>query len=122
MTDVILHLNIPSDFHLTLSIPEFTAVRDKLEEIRACLVILIQIGERMSEAADQLTAAVQTAQTQFAMLNTTLQTEMQEIVAALSAASSDQALRDATADAVARLGTLANNIGEMNTTIQGIIP
>jgi ABC-type iron transport system FetAB permease component len=76
----------------------------------------------MSEASDNLTAAVQGVQTSFDSLNSTLQTEMQEIANALSGAGTDQALRDAATDAVTRLGNLATSISEMNTQVQGIIP
>lgn len=110
-----IHLHIHVDGLLELS----TELRQGLRDLG---IIITREGIRMSEASDALTAAVQNVQTGFATLNTTLQTEMQEIVAALSGASSDQALQAAAADAVARLGTLATSIGEMNTTIQNIIP
>jgi len=123
MTDFNVTFNIPSELHFTLMIPELDELRVELRQgMQQLCALLRTIGDRMSEAADNLTAAVQSVQTGFDALNTTLQTEMQEIVNALSGAGTDQALRDAAVDAVTRLGTLATSIGAMNTTIQGIIP
>lgn len=121
MSDFIVHINmaIPSDLHFTLNIPELVALRLGLSQI---IDAITHVGDRMSEAADALTAAVQSVQSGFDTLNTTLQTEISEIANALSSASTDDALHTAANDAVARLSTLATNIAEMNTTIQGIIP
>jgi NTP pyrophosphatase (non-canonical NTP hydrolase) len=123
MSDFTLHVHMPSDFHCTISIPELGAIRDELCEGFAGLIrMLITLGEKMSEASDNLTAAVQSVQQSFDTLNTTLQTEMQEIAMALGSANTDQALRDAATDAVARLGMLATSISDMNTTVQNIVP
>jgi|SRR5216683_5096020 len=123
MADLNVTLNMPSELHFTFTIPELDELRVELRQgMQQLCAILRTMGELMSEAADQLTAAVQAVQTGFDTLNTTLQTEMSEITAALTSAGTDQALRDAAIDAVTRLGTLATSIGNMNTTIQGIIP
>src|SRR6266550_1743720 len=109
--------------HVHLHLDDLNNLSDTLQEsLRQLGLIITREGTRMSEAADQLTAAVQNVQTSFDTLNTTLQTEMQEIATALGSAPTDQALRDAAADAVTRLGNLATNIADMNTQVQGIIP
>jgi len=109
--------------HLTLSIPELDELRSELHQgLGQLITILASLGAKVSEAADQLTAAVQSVQAGFDTLNTTLQTEIQQIANALSGAPTDQALQTAAADAVARLGVLATSIASMNTQVQGIIP
>jgi len=109
--------------HVHLHIDGVSDLAETLREsLRQLGLVITREGIRMSEAADNLTAAVQQLQVGFDTLNTTLQAEMQQIAAALSMAPTDQALQSAAADAVARLGTLASNIAVMNTTIQGIIP
>jgi len=123
MADFNITLNLPSELHFTFSIPELDAMRFELRQGYVQLItILTSLGDKMSEASDQLTAAVQGVQAGFDTLNTTLQTEMSEIAAALSSASTDTALQTAASDAVARLGVLATSIADMNSTIQGIIP
>jgi len=123
MSDFIVHLRFPSDMHLTLSIPELDELRSELHQRLAQLIIILaSLGATVSEASDQLTAAVQSVQAGFDTLNTTLQTEIQQIATALSSAPTDQALQTAAADAVARLGVLATSIAGMNTQVQGIIP
>src|SRR5258705_10918651 len=109
-----IHLHVHID-----GLPELsTQMRESLRDISLAIT---REGVRMSEASDQLTAAVQSVQSGFDTLNTTLQTEMQEIAAALSSASTDEALHTAAADAVSRLGVLATSMSDMNTTVQGII-
>lgn len=115
MDTSVLHLHVHIDGLLELS----AQLSRSLKEIE---IAITREGIRMSEAADALTAAVQSVQSGFDTLNTTLQTELQEITNALSGAGSDQELQAAAADAVARLGVLATSIGEMNTTVQNIIP
>ena len=123
MADFNVTFNIPSEFHLTFSIPEIDAIRFELRQGFAPLITLLEsLGAKVSEASDALTAAVQSVQTGFDALNTTLQTEMSEIANALSSASTDTALQTAVSDAVSRLGLLATSIADMNTQIQGIIP
>jgi len=123
MSDFNVTINLPSELHFTFSIPELDAIRFEVRQGFAQLLnLLISLGAQMSEAADQLTAAVQSVQMGFDTLNTTLQTEIQQIANALSSAPTDQALQTAAADAVARLSTLATSISDMNTQVQGIIP
>ncbi len=123
MSDFNVTLNIPSELHLTFSIPELDAMRFELRQgYVQFITMLTSLGAKVSEASDQLTAAVQSVQSGFDVLNTTLQTEMSQIAAALSGAPTDQALQTAAADAVARLSTLATSIADMNSTIQNIIP
>lgn len=92
------------------------------QELHHLGTMLLHLGDRMADEAQNLTAAVQGIQTSFDSLNATLQTEMQAIADALSGAPTDQALRDAANDAVQRLGSLASQLDSMNTTVQGIIP
>ncbi len=123
MSDFNVTLHIPSALHITLSIPELDTVSVELHLGLAKVIDAIaSLGVHVSEASDQLTAAVQNVQTGFDTLNTTLQTEIQQIANALSGAPTDQALQTAAADAVARLGILATSIASMNTQVQGIIP
>ncbi len=123
MSDFVVHLNLPSELHFTLSIPALDTIGIELYQGLAQLTsTLTSLGAKVSEASDQLTAAVQSVQAGFDTLNTTLQTEIQQIANALSSAPTDQALQTAAADAVARLSTLATSIEAMNTQIQGIIP
>jgi Skp family chaperone for outer membrane proteins len=75
----------------------------------------------MSDAADALTAAVTGMQERLDTLNTTIQTEVQQITAALTTAGTDQALRDAAALAVDRLNAMGQQVDAFNTTVQDII-
>jgi len=123
MGDTHIHVHIPDNLRVEVDVPRLEALRQEMRfGFEQLIATLNGIGITMSEASDQLTAAVQSVQTGFDALNTTLQTEMTEIAAALSSAGTDQALRDAAADAVARLQTLGTSIADMNTTVQGIIP
>lgn len=78
--------------------------------------------QHMSESSEALTQAVTDVATRFETLNSTLQTELGEITAALGNATDAAALQQAAADAVARLQTVASQLDAMNGAISAIIP
>lgn len=104
--------------HFHLHLPELTGI---LHELRQINNTLKKGFTRMSEASDALTAAVTQVATEINNLSTSQQTEIQQIIDALNGAG-DADLRDAVNQSIPRLQTMATQLQQMNTVMQGIIP
>jgi DUF1680 family protein len=86
--------------------------------------VMHELGEKMSDAADNLTAAVAGVQTSVDNFNTTLQAEVEAIAMALegTGTGADPALEAAAQEAISRLNAIAAQMDQLNTTVQNIVP